>query len=141
MTGVVAAGGYFEQPGVGTVSISDQDLASGGYGTVTCDYALNNTQTVTSDGSILQNWLTGTGSLVANYEAMATKESGSAVAGTLATWLPLSTSRSWSVTNSAANGSTKSARLTVQIRLVSTGAVQDTATIILRAESISGDSA
>lgn len=69
------------------------------------------------------------------FEARATLVSGSLHSGTTATWLPLDTSRSWVVVNSASDNSTVTAVITVEIRDVETDTVQSTATITLSANS------
>jgi hypothetical protein len=138
MTGILAvvAGSY---PGAGTpaVSISDRTIrkiAIGGSATAT--YQITDDGTVRNhNNTVLESWLNGAGGSVANYEVRATVISGPLTSGTTGTWLSCSTTPAWSLTNSAQDNSTDVAVILIEIRLASTGVIQDSATITLQAEN------
>jgi hypothetical protein len=96
----------------------------------------NQTGDVTKNAAntIIEDWLTdGTGS---QWECRATKQSGTAPSGdSLGSWLNLGTSRSWSVSNSASDGSTVSCVLLVEIGHSGASTALDSATITLEAVS------
>lgn len=132
-------GSQAETPAGGSVAISDQSAIGVALSpaTATAGYRLD------SDGSAyLTDW-SGTynaiggewklSGAVADYEARATKVSGTTPSGTLSTWLALSSDRTWSL-SSAAGWYT--CVLTVEIRRASTSEVLDTATITLEVESV-----
>jgi hypothetical protein len=135
-TGAVAGSGSDSAPAA-SVSITDQHVFDSSGTTATAIYTIGNNGTVRDqDDNVLEAWLLGTGGSVSNYEVRATQISGvSLTSGTLSTWLPCSTSRSWVVENSARDNSTDTATLSISIRLASSGVVQDTATVTLSAES------
>lgn len=98
--------------------------------------------TLESDGDIIESttsagdvdagdWIDPKSSAPGSYEVRATLVSGSIDSGILNTWLPLSSTRSWSVGVTVA-GTNQSATLTVEIRLG--GTVLDTTTVDLYAE-------
>jgi hypothetical protein len=119
-----------------TISISNQSVTKSGRASQTASYSVNNDGSVTKNavGTFIENWIS-TPAQADNYDVMATKSSGTTPSGTLGSWLALSSDRSWSLTNNAQDGSTISCVLTVQIRLRSSGAVKDTATITISATS------
>lgn len=143
MTAIIGAvAGYGTTPSGGggggsspAVAISDQFVFDYAVGTAQALYQISSDGSVRDhDNSLLENWLTGGGS-VSDYEAMATMVSGTLTSGTAASWISCSLSPSWAVENTRMNNSTKTAVITVSIRLASSGAVQDTASITLSAES------
>lgn len=66
------------------------------------------------------------------FEVRATLVSGSLTTGTTGSWLNLGTTRTWTVSRSGEGVS--AAVLTIEIRLASSGVVQDTATVTFSAE-------
>jgi hypothetical protein len=135
MTSAVAgaAFGAFAPPV--SISLSDQNIFNGAVGTATANYQINSDGSVKDqDSGILESWLLG-GGTSSNYEVRMTVVSGSLISGTTGSWLNCGTTRTWSLTNSAQNNSTSTCVMTVEIRLASSGVVQDTATVTLSAES------
>lgn len=104
------------------------------HGTANAIYAANSTGTVFTNGALFENWISKP-SFAGNYDVMATLTSGPAPSGTLNSWLPLTSSRSWTLTNSGLDDSTISCTLLIQIRERSTGNVKATATVNLSATS------
>lgn len=86
-----------------------------------------------SDGDIAVNladsgdWITPKAAAGAAYECRATVVSGTFTSGTFGSWLPLSSTRSWSLLRSTIGTSTAS--MTLEIRRASDGVVLDSATI------------
>jgi hypothetical protein len=136
MTGALAASGVFGQSAPApSVSISDATVSDTAIGTAIASYSINSDGTVrTSSDDILQSWLLG-GGTNSNYDVMATVTSGTLSSGTTGSWLNCGTTRTWALTNGLSNNSVKTAVFTLQMRLASTGVVQDSAVITLRAES------
>jgi hypothetical protein len=98
----------------------------------TATYSLNSDKTVqsTNEGGI-PNWLDASGD-VSLYEARMTLSVGTFSGGSGAgSWLSLASSRTWFVSQTSVGG--KTATATIEIRLASSGIVQDSATIILEA--------
>lgn len=111
-----------------TMTVTDQRTTAS-----TASLTLNSSGTCTSVGnqaSVSFTWLTGAGT-GANYEARATVISGSP-SGTTGSWLALSSSRTWSVTDSTGSGPI-TASLTIEIRDASTLTVYTTSTLSLSA--------
>lgn len=80
----------------------------------------------------IEQWCTPT-SAASSYEARVTVNSGSLTGGSGAgTWLPLSSTRNWYVSESV-SGNSNICEFLVEIRLASTGVVKDSATITLTA--------
>lgn len=119
------------------VSISNQ---SGDHTTVdpadaTAGYRLLSTGSaeVTLAGvytAITGEWLRA--GAASSYEARATLQSGTTPSGTLNSWLGLGTNRTWDLTTTVAGLIT--CDILIEIRLASSGVVQDSATITLTAE-------
>lgn len=120
-----------------TVSIDNESAsASGGtVATATAGYQLtsgglvqlNNGSGFVTDSTWLLSGAAG------DYEVRATLVSGTAPGGSgTGVWLNLGTTRNWTL--SAAVGTTQTCTLTIEIRLVATGIVQDTATVTLDSE-------
>jgi hypothetical protein len=112
------------------------DIRSGVSATAT--YTLTNTglvQTFTSGfgTATFQNWINPTGAAGAAYEAYVTNSGDALTSGTEATWLPLNTTRAWSVTKSGPTGAVFPV-LFVQIRRASDLVVLSTANISMAAE-------
>lgn len=104
-------------------------------GTATASYNLNDTGAGTyslTAGFSGFTWM-NTG-VVGDYQVRATFVSGTVPVGTLGSWLSLGTTRTWSLTQSGEGE--KTCVLTIEIRLLSTGVILDTATVTLRATSI-----
>lgn len=81
--------------------------------------------------STLGNWITPAAAAPGAYEVRATLNSGDTPTGTLATWLALTSDRTWELTQSGGAG-TKTCELGIEIRL---GAVVlATATVTLDVE-------
>lgn len=119
------------------ISLTDQYISKSRRNTATASYTIANNGTVQDHTTtVLESWLSGSGGSVSNYEVRATVTSGAVTSGTTGSWLSCSTSRTWSVLNTAANNSTLTAVMTVEIRLASSGVVQDSATITIEATSI-----
>lgn len=72
-----------------------------------------------------------------SYEARATLNSGSLTSGTTGSWLALSSSREWTVTDSVFDLNPVEAEILVEIRNATTLAVIDSATVTLSAERTS----
>lgn len=80
----------------------------------------------------LETWLVMGSS--GSYEARATLNSGSLTSGTTGSWLALSSSREWTVTDSVFDLNPVEAEILVEIRNATTLAVIDSATVTLSAE-------
>lgn len=134
MTGILAA----FSPGPATppppsVSLSNQFLAETSTGVTVSSYSVGSDGKVRDHNSfILESWLLGGGS-AADYEVMATLQSGALTSGTTGSWLNCGTTRTWSVANGARNNTIVSAVIFVQIRRGTT--IGASATITLSAES------
>lgn len=90
-----------------------------------------------SSGSYASEWLNQTvdSSTASLYEVRVTVSSGvNPSSGTLGTWLNCGTSRVWQL-NVAANGGLRQSVVLVEIRLASSGVVQDSANITMHVES------
>jgi hypothetical protein len=125
----------------------DPTPASGGGGTVslhsrnaikattnspaTASYTVSIDGTVKVNGVSVETWLNS--GAAAGYDVRATLVSGTSPAGSaLATWLNLSSGRSWSLTQSTTGNS--SCVLTVEIGLAGAAAAIASATITIEAE-------
>jgi hypothetical protein len=139
VTAILGAIGAIGNQSSAHVSIANQTVfdSSGIHSsTATAIYTISSDGNVRNQASaVLESWLVGLGGSVGNYDVRATLTSGTLSSGTTGSWLNCSTSRSWSVANSAGDNSTVTAVIFVEIRLTSSGVVQDTATITLQAES------
>lgn len=120
------------------VAISDADVADSTTSptNASATYRLTNagvvSKTTVADGTTaLGNWIAPTSAAGANYEVRATELSGSVTSGTIGSWEALDTTRTWTLTRTAVG--TANCTLTIEIRLASSGAVLDTATITLEA--------
>jgi hypothetical protein len=95
--------------------------------------------TLNADGGIygpdgyLGNWISPVGS-AGLYEARATLMSGSSPVGTLNSWLALSTTRTWTIVDTAPGGISKFCTIRIEIRDAATSTVRDTADITLEAD-------
>lgn len=129
MAAMAAGGNPF-----GTVSIGAQNPNNSSIDPTdaTATFALNSNATVSSTNETPANWL----DIPANtglFEARMTMISGVFTSGPAAgSWFALSTNRVWTVTRTTIGIDTVEA--TLEIRLTSTGIVQDTATITFTAE-------
>jgi hypothetical protein len=134
VTGAIAGNTYLQSAGP-AVSITDQYISKAGHGSATASYVIASDGKVKNQaGTILESWLlSGSAS---SFEVRATVTSGTLTSGTTGSWLACSSDRTWSITNSAANNSTVSVVMTVEIRNASTLVVADSATITLEATSL-----
>lgn len=82
--------------------------------------------------SNFEQWCTPT-SAASNYEVLATVTIGSLSSGTAGSWLPLSSTQTW--TRTASIGTNEVCEFTVQIRKVGTTTVLASATITLEADA------
>lgn len=116
------------------ISITNDTVSRTATPTATATYTIASDGLVKRHGGVtLETWNT-VPAASGNYEVRAAQTSGPALsAGTLNTWLACSSDNSWSLMDDTNFG--KTAVLTVEIRLASSGVVQDTATITLTAES------
>jgi hypothetical protein len=135
MTGILGAAGTYAFTPAAVISLSNQEIFNAAAGTATAIYAINSNGSVQDqDSGTLENWLVGSGTN-SNYEVRATLVSGVVTGASTGSWLNCGTTRSWSRSNGAMDNSTLTSVLFVEIRLASSGVVQDSATITLRAES------
>lgn len=117
----------------GVVTINDQNPSDDVLdpANATAVFSLVNDATVISTGEVVANWL----SIPANtglFEARMTIISGAFTTGPAAgTWWPLSTTRTWTSTQPVVGDNIVQA--TLEIRLASSGVVQDSATITITA--------
>lgn len=134
-SGTVAMSKFYGTTAV-VVSIVDDLITSTkvASGTAVATYRLSSTgdieQTKNTTTTDIGDWVTPK-SAAANYECKATLVSGSLTSGTTGSWLALTTSRAWSVSQSTTG--TKTATISVEIRKVGTTTVLDTATITVEA--------
>jgi hypothetical protein len=135
-TGTISIRNFYGTSNV-VISISNESIFALSFAPddATAAYRLNSNGQVESlvNGSptTLEQWCTPT-SAAGNYEARVTVTSGALSSGTTGTWLALSTSRTWSVTQSGAGSSFCS--FTVEIRRTGTTTVLDSALIDLVAD-------
>ena len=134
MTAIIGIAGFGQTVSTPSVSLTDQSISDSAAGTATAGYTINSNGRVQDQASTLESWLLGSGTN-SNYEVRATVDSGTLTSGTTGSWLNCGTSRSWSKSNSAMNNSVVTCVLTIEIRLASSGVVQDSATVTLSAES------
>lgn len=137
MTAILgAAAAFYPTSGI-TVVITDRTVSKAGLASQTATYTIDNDKTVKNHaGTTLETWLTG--GAVADYEVRATLSSGTAPSGTLGSWMNCATDRSWSVTNAAADDTTITSVILVEIRdAASPNTVRDNATITIQATSLS----
>lgn len=135
--GAVVSSGSGSGGGVGSVSITDQNIIEGGVGVRTCTYRLNTSGAVQRDktGSVatLETWLLSGAS--SDYDARVTIISGSFFSGTAGAWLNLGSTRDWTIRR-AVGGTFAETIFTVEIRQAAApNTVLDSATIDLYVES------
>lgn len=136
-----------------TVNITNQSLSAqdiqlfGSYAFATSGYRLENDGDVferdTPGGdSLIEGWISPSTSAGNDYEARATiVSSTSSMNGTFGTWLPLGTTREWSIQAEATSSGidlTNTAQITIEIRNAITTSILDTATIDLSATVSTG---
>ena len=78
------------------------------------------------------DWITPISAAGANYEVRATVNSGSLTSGTTGSWLALSSTRTWTLTQTTVASS--ACELLIEIRNTSTTIVMDSSTVTLQAE-------
>lgn len=122
------------------VAISDQGIFDFNVdpGSASAQYDVNSDGTISyvtavSGSGTVENWISPIASAGGNYEVRATKISGTNPTGSaLATWLALSTGRSWTLSQTGTG--TKACQLQIEIRDVATSTVQDSAFVDLSVE-------
>jgi hypothetical protein len=118
----------------GSVAISAQSVEDvvADPANATASYTLSTTgEVVDHDGVTLETWLLS--GVVADYQVRATLASGTSMsAGTVGSWLALSSSRTWSQTRTTVG--TRSGTLTIEIRDVATSTIIDSASVTITAE-------
>lgn len=124
-----------------TVDISNvtaSSTKSAAAGTATAQYALTSAGGVqgtqgTDTVVPISTWLAPQVNM-ANYECRMTTVSGTVDSGTVGSWVSLASTQTWVKSRSSGGGAgTSSYTGTLEIRLASTGVVQDTATITISA--------
>ncbi len=134
MTGILAvlAGGSAVGGTVGTPNLAPNSAVSGGTSTATLSLTSAGAYTATNDLS--GNYCTPT-SLASVLEAQLVVNSGTLPTGSaLSTWLPLSSTRTWSLTSPP--GNLRISSCTLSIREAGTQIVRDTSTVTFTADSI-----
>ena len=106
---------------------------------MTATYTVNTSgivqKTEGASTTTLETWLQAGAS--SDYEVRATVLSGDTPTGSaLATWMALSTSRAWTLTDAVNDGIALTCSLQIEIRDSATGTVQDTATITITSERV-----
>lgn len=99
----------------------------------TATYQLANNGDINVNGSDVGDWINPKAAAGAAYECQATVLSGSFTSGTFGSWLALSSSRSWALTNSSA-GTTATASMTLEIRRTLDNLVVASVTVSFSAE-------
>lgn len=123
--------------GVTAVSITNQIINSTAAAPSKAEYVLDSNgdalQVTTSGGTvpIAGEWLVS--GAAADFEVMATVNSGSLTTGTTGSWESLSVTQSWTKEQAVAGSST--VNFTVQIRRAADGAVLDSADIDMTADA------
>lgn len=132
----------FPTPSAARVQLSDQTSTSSGAGSQTSYYQLNLNGTVHKKGLggadvNVETWLLS--GLNSDYEVMATAtgDTGNLTGAGTGTWLLLSTTREWDLTDAVADLTDLAVTLAIQIRDKTTLAVLATATISLTANRTS----
>lgn len=115
------------------VSITTRTITALGAGAQTITYRLTTgglcNKIETGVTTLLETWLLSGAS--SSYEVRVTDLDANLTAGVTGTWLPLSTTREWSITENV-SGASVSTRLTVEIRMAATPfTVLDTETVTL----------
>lgn len=124
-------------PSASLVSLHNQTITKSTRSAATASYVIGNDRTVKDNtGAILESWLAVAGT-VSNYQVRVTLTSGSLNAGTAGSWLPCSSTQTWSLINDNGDNSTQTVVFLVEIGLISSGVVQASATIELDATSYS----
>lgn len=105
----------------------------------TANYTIKSDGTVTktegASTTTLETWLQAGAS--GDYEVRATVLSGDTPTGSaLGSWLVLSTTRAWTLTDAVNDGIALTCDLQVEIRDTATSTVQDTATITITSERV-----
>lgn len=122
-----------------TIFITDQSVtdftgasrsASTGYRLTSAGLA--QTQSGLGAYTTVETWCTPTSEAI-NYEVLVTVTAGALSSGTSGTWVPLSSTQTW--TRTASIGLSSLCTFTVQIRRTGTSTVLDTATITLEADA------
>ena len=120
------------------ISITNQNIysASSSSSPSTAGYTLN------ADGLVykieeatsaqVEQWVAPAARAI-DYEAKVTMISGALTSGTVGSWLPLSTTRTW--TRVAARFAYQTCTFTVEIRRAGVGTILDSATVILAADA------
>lgn len=122
-------------------SLSDREVAARFLGSASASYSLmadgraRQSTTPGGDAYIGSEWLLIAPTSTADtglFEARATVTSGTLTSGTVDTWLPLSTTRTWTLTNTTEE-TTATVLMDIEIRDTETDTVQSTCSVTLRA--------
>lgn len=135
---VMKAGVWTQVWPVALVSISNTTVSRSGTTNTVAAYVVNTSGVIEKiQGAIttsFETWLLS--GAAADYEVRATLDSGDTPAGTLDTWLALSSTRSWSLEDATDDATALTCGLTIEIRLVSSGVVQDIATVTITSNKL-----
>lgn len=136
MTGIIATLVGMGATTEGTVSLSNTDAYKAAIDpdTATATYSLNASGALTATGGTSGFWITPQSGMDL-FEARATLNTGALSSGSVNTWLPLSTTRSWQTSQSGEGVQT--ANLSIQIRRASDVTVVASATVTVTAEVLS----
>lgn len=125
-----------------TITISNQSISDLASGTAYAYYTVNTNGQIQQSTDIngtnptnLEQWCTPvTGA--SNFEVRVSNVTGAGLdTGTINTWLPLSSTRTWGMEESV-SGQSKLTSFTVEIRKIGTSTILDSATIDLSVESL-----
>ena len=127
-----AAAGGGGGGGAGSVTINDYAYSDFQVdpGNASASFSLSSGGVASGTGGVSYNWLIS--GAASAYEVMADNVTGSFSSGTINTWLPLSSTRTWTRTRTLPGYSSAIARF--RIRRASDGIVLATATIQVEAE-------
>lgn len=133
LIGAVAATMGGPRVAISDLSVSDTTIsptnASAAY-QLTSSGVIN--RVTVSGGTVAAGqWIMPASAAGSVYEVRATETSGTVSSGTVGSWLPLGTTRTWTLAQTSVGVST--CVLTIEIRMASSGAVLDTATVTLEA--------
>ncbi len=135
-SGAISIGSFYGT-GLPVITITDQSLNNVTFSPTnsTQAYRLDSNGKVydvkNASPSFIEDWVTPTGA-ASSYEAFVTVTSGTLSSGTSGSWVALSSTRDWSVTQTSIG--IKTCTFTVDIRKVGTSTVLDSATITIEAE-------
>lgn len=139
LPGLAGIGGLAAGKSGGAVGFDDGAVSASVTDTspITATLKFGSDRTISNQaGAVLQEWLAD-GYSAASYQVRATVLSGTAPSGaSLATWLSLSSSRSWSLTESDGKPGVTSCTLKIEVRdAAAPNTVRDSATFTITADS------